>query len=70
MVGSMLRYTTGEKVKLIFACAWCSKDTYPALDDDEEYTHGVCDRHLRFLLSSLKERKSKMREDKYDIADH
>lgn len=34
---------------LIKVCAWCPKDTYPALKPGEEYTHGMCHKHYRQL---------------------
>jgi hypothetical protein len=61
----MIRYKTGEQVRLIFACAWCPKDTYTLLRKDEEYTHGVCNKHLRLLLRSLKKRGGKFYKEKY-----
>lgn len=35
--------------KLINVCAWCPKNTYPKLAPNEDYTHGLCDKHYMLL---------------------
>lgn len=35
--------------KLINVCAWCPKNTYPPLNEFEEYSHGLCERHYQLL---------------------
>lgn len=40
-----------KHIRLIWVCAWCSKTSYPKLHPQEEYTHGICEEHLRIQLS-------------------
>jgi len=53
MAVSMVRFQTGERVKLVFACAWCPKSQRPRIKQDEEYSHGVCQRHFARLMTGL-----------------
>jgi hypothetical protein len=36
---------TDKYPTLIWVCAWCPKEKYPALLKGEEYTHGMCRKH-------------------------
>ncbi len=53
----MVKYTTGERVKLIEACAWCPRSLYPDLSEDQEYTHGICSKHYKSLMETLHKKK-------------
>ncbi len=38
--------------KLINVCAWCPKSSYPKLEEYEDYTHGLCEKHYQLLKTS------------------
>jgi hypothetical protein len=40
---------------LVWACAWCSPDTYRPLKKGEAYTHGICLVHkVQFLAKAYR----------------
>ncbi|OGE23144.1 hypothetical protein A2688_04060 [Candidatus Daviesbacteria bacterium RIFCSPHIGHO2_01_FULL_38_8] len=45
---------------LVFACAWCSSETFPPLKEGEIYTHGICTLHKLQLLFQAKQARSMM----------
>lgn len=58
MAATMVRYQTGERVKLVFACAWCPKSQRPKAKKGEEYSHGICELHLTKVMSEIPKRKT------------
>lgn len=59
MAVSMIHYYTGERVRLVFACAWCPKSKQPDIKQDEEYSHGICETHYRELMEELKKKRGR-----------
>lgn len=57
---TMVRYLTQERVELVTACAWCPRSKHPVLKKNQEYTHGVCSKHLHALMGSLKRKHVKV----------
>lgn len=49
----------GEKVYLVFACAWCPKWTLKKLRRNEQYSHGICEKHLSLELEEYKHSKQR-----------
>lgn len=44
-----MRTLTGEIVTLVWACAWCPRNTWQKLKPNEDYTHGICKKHFKKL---------------------
>lgn len=46
--------------KVVWACAWCPRETWQPLQQGEQWTHGICPKHLAELKEET--RQSKLKE--------
>jgi hypothetical protein len=44
------------QVEHVFACAWCPPSTYRKLEKNQDYTHGMCQKHKREFIDAVKKR--------------
>jgi hypothetical protein len=49
-------YKNSASSELVFACAWCPQHTYQKLKRNQQYTHGICQKHKNEFIVQIKER--------------
>lgn len=57
------RYIPNKSTDLVMACAWCPKTTYPKLKINQQYTHGMCEKHKQGFIIRISERVGKSIKD-------
>lgn len=57
-------YFNNVPIELISVCAWCPSETYPVLEKDQEYTHGMCERHKAEFIEQVEYRIRRIEKKK------